>query len=99
LLQELAAASAARDAAAVEAERVIADAANVLAAADIGNTALTDLQQENAVLQQQIDHYRGSVPWLWAASALIVALGIGITAGYWWLDASIRRRHGGFRVH
>jgi len=39
------------------------------------------------------------VPWPWVVGALVVALGVGFIAGYWWLDASIRRRHGGFRVY
>jgi hypothetical protein len=35
----------------------------------------------------------------WVAAALVVALVAGFVAGLWWLDATIRRRHGGFRVY
>ena len=32
-------------------------------------------------------------------AALLVTLAAGFVAGLWWLDALIRRRHGGFRVY
>jgi hypothetical protein len=99
LQAELEAALLARDAAAADAEVTLADAANVLASAEADSAALQSLQDENANLLQQVDRYRGAVPWPLVIGALAVALIGGFLAGYWWLDASIRRRHGGFRVH
>jgi SH3 domain protein len=57
------------------------------------------LQQENEVYQQRLETYRNTVPLQWAAAALVVALVGGFLAGLWWLDALIRRRHGGFRIY
>ena len=36
---------------------------------------------------------------LWVLPAVVVALVAGFLVGLWWLDALIRRRHGGFRVY
>jgi hypothetical protein len=60
---------------------------------------LARLQQENESYEARIDQYRGAVPLSWVAGALVLALIAGFVAGYWWLDASIRRRYGGFRVY
>jgi hypothetical protein len=39
------------------------------------------------------------LPWPWVLGAVVVALAGGFLAGYWWLDAAIRRRYGGFKVY
>ena len=39
------------------------------------------------------------LPLLWVVPAVVVALVAGFLVGLWWLDAWIRRRHGGFRVY
>jgi SH3 domain protein len=57
------------------------------------------LQQENDEYQQRLETYRHTVPLQWAAAALVVVLVGGFLAGLWWLDALIRRRHGGFRIY
>ena len=36
---------------------------------------------------------------IWSKVALAVTLVGGVAAGLWWLDALIRRRHGGFRIY
>lgn len=96
---ELAAASAAR-AAAEEKAATIADEIELeLAAARASLATLARLQEENSAYAERVALYRGSLPWPWVAGALAVVLGAGFFAGYWWLDASIRRRHGGFRVY
>jgi len=57
------------------------------------------LQEENRVHEEQLEAYRHSLPVKWVIPALVVVLVAGFFAGLWWLDALIRRRHGGFRVY
>lgn len=73
-------------------------AATLSSAEEIQDT-LARLQQENDEYAAQVETYRGSLPLTWVAAALVVVLVGGFLAGIWWLDASIRRRHGGFRVY
>ena len=99
LEQELKAALAARDGVAADVSDIVEKAELELAAAEATRETLARLQQENSAFEERIELYRGALPWRWVAAALVVALGAGFLAGYWWLDASIRRRHGGFRVY
>ncbi|HUQ50734.1 MAG TPA: TIGR04211 family SH3 domain-containing protein [Gammaproteobacteria bacterium] len=57
------------------------------------------LQQENRAHEQRLEAYRYALPMTWVIPALVVVLVAGFAAGLWWLDALIRRRHGGFRVY
>jgi hypothetical protein len=57
------------------------------------------LKRENEAYEARLESYRWSLPMPWVAAALVVALLGGFAAGLWWLDALIRRRHGGFRVY
>jgi SH3 domain protein len=57
------------------------------------------LQEENRAHEEQLEAYRHSLPVKWVIPALVVVLVAGFFAGLWWLDALIRRRHGGFRVY
>jgi SH3 domain protein len=57
------------------------------------------LQAENRAYEERFDSYRYSLPMRWVIPALVVVLVAGFFAGLWWLDALIRRRHGGFRVY
>jgi len=57
------------------------------------------LQAENRAHEERLDTYRGMLPRRWVIPGLVVALVGGFVAGLWWLDARIRRRHGGFRVY
>jgi SH3 domain protein len=57
------------------------------------------LQEENRAHEQRLEAYRHSLPVKWVIPALVVVLVAGFFAGLWWLDALIRRRHGGFRVY
>ena len=77
-------------AAGVEAERATAEA---------GRARLALLEQENQAYFERFERYRGTIPWPWVLGAILVALGGGFLAGYWWLDATIRRRYGGFRMY
>jgi hypothetical protein len=60
---------------------------------------LAQLEQENQAYFERFERYRGSLPWAWVLGAVLVALGAGFFAGYSWLDATIRRRYGGFKVY
>lgn len=89
----------ARDAAGADAEALIASAELDLAMIEASRETMERLQLENAAYQEQMEFYRGSLPWPWVAGGLVVALAAGFVAGWWWLDAAIRRRHSGFRVY
>lgn len=62
-------------------------------------STLGSLKRENEDYEARLERYRYSVPLTWVAAAIGLALVAGFVAGLWWLDASIRRRHGGFRVY
>jgi len=57
------------------------------------------LEQENQAYFERFERYRGTLPWPWVLGAVVIALVGGFLAGYWWLDATIRRRYGGFKVY
>jgi SH3 domain protein len=57
------------------------------------------LQAENEAHEERLESYRHTLPLKWVIPAVVVALVAGFLAGLWWLDALIRRRHGGFRVY
>lgn len=57
------------------------------------------LESENQDHIERLEAYRHTLPLVWVVPALVVSLGAGFLAGLWWLDALIRRRHGGFRVY
>ena len=99
LEHELVEARVSRDAAQAEASRIVTEAELQLAAVEASTETLARLEAENAAYAERFELYRGALPWPWVAAALVVVLGAGFVAGYWWLDASIRRRHGGFRVY
>jgi SH3 domain protein len=60
---------------------------------------LVRLQRENEEYEQRLQAYRLMLPMQWVAVALVVVLIGGFLGGLWWLDALIRRRHGGFRIY
>ncbi|MGD8339211.1 MAG: hypothetical protein PVH89_00435 [Gammaproteobacteria bacterium] len=97
--RRLAEAIAERDAARSEAARLAASVELELSAAQTDRATLAELRQENSNYEARIDLYRGSIPWPWVAAAVIVALGAGFVGGWWWLDSSIRRRYGGFKMY
>ncbi len=64
------------------------------------NQALvSELKEENEAYEARLESYRGSLPLPWVGAALLVVAVGGFLSGLWWLDALIRRRHGGFRVY
>jgi SH3 domain protein len=60
---------------------------------------LARLKAENETYADRLDAYRYSLPLTWIGVAVLIALTAGFLSGVWWLDALIRRRHGGFRVY
>jgi hypothetical protein len=57
------------------------------------------LRSDSRRYEEQLEAYRQSMP-LWLAGALaVIALAGGFTAGVWWIDVRIRRRHGGLRIY
>ena len=99
LERQLATLIAERDAARDEAASLAASVELGLAAAESDRAQLVRLRQENSGYEARMELYRGAIPWPWVAGALVVALGAGFVAGWWWLDASIRRRYGGFKMY
>lgn len=87
------------EAAKAEAAAFVASAERDLAEAGLSSGTLARLRQENADYALRMELYRGALPWPWVAGALVVAFIGGFVGGWWWLDASIRRRHGGFRLY
>jgi SH3 domain protein len=57
------------------------------------------LKRESRAHEERLDGYRYALPLAWVIPAVGVALVGGFLLGLWWLDAWIRRRHGGFRVY
>jgi SH3 domain protein len=57
------------------------------------------LERENAAHLERIEQHRHTLPLAWVVPAVVVSLVAGFLVGLWWLDALIRRRHGGFRVY
>ena len=98
LERELAAAIEARDSVAGDVEHLVAQAERDIAIAAAERDTLARLQQENDDYAERFEQYRGALPWKWVVAALVVMLGAGFAGGWFWLDASIRRRYGGFRV-
>lgn len=92
-------AHSARSTAEEELDRLGKQVAATTGSADAVQGTLERLKRENADYQARMEDYRGSLPLGWVAAALVVTLVGGFAAGLWWLDSSIRRRHGGFRVY
>jgi SH3 domain protein len=61
--------------------------------------ALDRLRRENRSYEERLETYRNTLPLPWVLASLVVTLVGGFAAGLWWLDALIRRRHGGFRIY
>jgi SH3 domain protein len=57
------------------------------------------LERENVAYIERLEMNRHMLPLVWVLPAVVVALVGGFLVGLWWLDALIRRRHGGFRVY
>jgi SH3 domain protein len=99
LTNEAAAATAAQTAAEQALARHTAELQAKTGSAETIQETVTRLQDENRAYEERFEAYRYSLPMKWVIPALVVVLVAGFFAGLWWLDALIRRRHGGFRVY
>ena len=75
--------------------KISANEAGVLAEQE----ELEQLRAANDGLDERLETYRYSLPIFWFLIGIILSLGAGVFAGWWWLDNRSRMRHGGFRVH
>lgn len=96
-------AAAAAKTAQVEAEEQLAGLRSELQAttgsAETIQETIDRLMRENVAHVERLEAYRHTLPIVWVIPAVVVALVGGFFVGLWWLDALIRRRHGGFRVY
>jgi SH3 domain protein len=92
-------AHSARSTAEQELDRLGEEVAAKTGSAEAVHETLARLERENADYEARMESYRGSLPLPWVLAAFVVTLTAGFAAGLWWLDARIRRRHGGFRVY
>ena len=93
------AAKAAQTAAEHELGRFTAELQAKTGSAETIQDTVQRLQAENRAHEERLETYRHTLPLKWVVPAVVVALVAGFLAGLWWLDALIRRRHGGFRVY
>jgi SH3 domain protein len=96
---EVDSARSARANAETEANRLGKEMASTTNTAEAVQETIARLETENADYEQRLERYRGALPLRWVGAALVLALVAGFLAGLWWLDALIRRRHGGFRIY
>ena len=96
---EAAAAKEAQRAAEGELGRLGHQVAATTGSAEATTETVSRLQQENQAYEERLESYRRSLRLQWVAAALVVTLVAGFFAGLWWLDRTIRRRHGGFRIY
>lgn len=76
--------------------------AGMSSARSVADDNVRDVEQileENESFRQQLDIYKSSVPLTWALGTGVVFMTLGFLGGLWWLDARIRKRHGGFRIY
>ncbi|HEU4616594.1 MAG TPA: TIGR04211 family SH3 domain-containing protein [Gammaproteobacteria bacterium] len=93
--EEMGQSNAAREKAEQELARYKADESSGVKAAE----QLAEARRQNELYQSRLDRYRHSLPLPWVAGAMLIALVAGFVGGWWWLDALIRRRYGGFRIY
>jgi SH3 domain protein len=99
LREQMAAAEAVRSAAEQEAAQLVERLETREGSTSEMRASLAQLKRQNEEYEARFERYRTSLPWLWSVAAVLVTLIGGFAAGWWWLDASIRRRHGGFRIY
>jgi SH3 domain protein len=92
-------AKAAQTAAEQELSRLRAELQSTTGSAETIEEAMLRLEAENRAHEARFEEYRHTLPLKWVIPALVLTLVAGFLAGLWWLDALIRRRHGGFRVY
>lgn len=99
LRDELAASKAEREKAEQELARFKAQREAAASSSAEARELLAQMRQQNDEYEARLDRYRHSLPLPWVGAALLISVLGGFLAGWWWLDASIRRRYGGFRIY
>ena len=69
------------------------------AMAEAGASEIASLTSELSDYRGRQDQFKYSLPIKWVGGAMFVCLLAGFLFGIWWVDARIRRRHGGIRVY
>lgn len=92
-------AKTAQNAAEVELEGLRSELQATTGSAETIQETIARLERENVEHAERLEAYRHTLPIVWVIPAVVVALVGGFFVGLWWLDALIRRRHGGFRVY
>lgn len=99
LRTELEHARAAEKRATAEAERLRNRDAEHAASMHALEEKVTRLEAENADYADRVARYRASLPLPWVLAALALTFVGGSGAGWWALDAFIRRRYAGYRLY
>ena len=99
LKNDVAAAREAQHAAEEQLNKLNNRAASSSGSAEALQDAVERLRNENKAYEDRLESYRRTLPLQWVVPALLVVSIAGFLAGLWWLDALIRRRHGGFRIY
>lgn len=60
---------------------------------------LASLRDRNAALESTLSSYGSSVPLSWLIIVSLLALALGIAAGWYFIDSRSRAKHGGYRVY
>lgn len=60
---------------------------------------LQRLQAENKKYENMLKVQESSVPLQLYAITAVICLVLGLVIGWYWIDARIRKRHGGFRIY
>jgi len=60
---------------------------------------LERLRVENKDMLRQLSAYSSSVPVSWLLIVVLLAVGGGFVAGWYWVDSRSRAKHGGYRVY
>lgn len=98
-LAELHAALAEAKASQAHLEREVGVLTDGAGSADAMRDKVARLETENKAYVDRLASYRTTLPLGWVLLAVALTGAAGFAGGLWWLDAAIRRRHGGFRVY
>lgn len=90
---------AAAKAAQATAEHELGAVTNQAGSLEAIHDQVSRLESENQAYEERLAAYRRTLPLGWVLLAVALAGAAGFAGGLWWLDSSIRRRHGGFRVY
>ena len=76
-----------------------AEVTNLTTRLSDAQSQVTQLQEQNESISGLQQRYKGSLPLTWVLVAIGVCLIAGFLIGTWWVDARMRKRHGGIRIY